>query len=691
MAFSDPLDFLVLCVVLFTAAYYTTNGKSGRFFKSKAAEDSKSDADDEFDDDERNIAIKVRDESADCVVFFGSQTGTAESYANKLAREAASRFNLKPILADLADFDPPHLRSLSDNVLCFFVLATFGEGDPTDNAQAWWDYIEEEGDSSSGGDATEKPLERLHYAAFGLGDKSYENYNAVIKRVDAFLVQSGGARLGPLGMGDAAQNTTEEDFLEWKEEAWAAAAQKLNLEEREQVYLPTVKVVQLPVSTMTSSKVSKGHINPAQSAVARPGPYSGTKPYLATLLESRELIKSGNRNCLHMELNFEGSPLTYTTGDHVGINPINPSVEVDRFLTVFGLLQRRNEIISISFPSTQNKVDFPPTTTIDALARYYLEICKPVSRQLTALLAQFAPNETSRQQLKKLGSDREHFHPQISANYFNLAQMCQKVSNGADWSGVPISLLIEEIGPLKPRFYSISSSSMLQKDSLSITAVVTSHEALDQSHVMKGVATNYLLALQQKHNGEPALAVPQLLDSDSDQVAGLRLPIHIRKSKFRLPKDATLPVIMVGPGTGVAPFRGFIQERLCQRRSGIKVGPLLLFFGSRRQDEDFLYAEEWKQYQEILGPEFEVITAFSREGTSKTYVQHRLLEQAEKVNSMLQQGGYFYVCGDASSMARDVNKTVVEIVSQTRKQTAEYGAKEVQKMKALGRYQEDVW
>jgi len=254
--------------------------------------------------------------------------------------------------------------------------------------------------------------------------------------------------------------------------------------------------------------------------------------------------------------------------------------------------------------------------------------------------------------------------------------------------------LIEGINKIQPRYYSISSSSYVDKHVVSITAVVESIRTLGADHVLKGVTTNYLLALKQHQHGDPnpdPHGLTYQITGPRNKYDGIHVPIHIRHSNFKLPADPSKPIIMVGPGTGVAPFRAFVQERAARAAKGESIGRSLLFFGCRKHNEDFLYEDEWKQYQEAMRGAFSLITAFSREGPKKVYVQHRLEENSQEVNQLLQEGAYFYVCGDAANMAREVNIVLGKIISKERGLTPAQGEDIVKKMRASNLYQEDVW
>jgi NADPH-ferrihemoprotein reductase len=143
---------------------------------------------------------------------------------------------------------------------------------------------------------------------------------------------------------------------------------------------------------------------------------------------------------------------------------------------------------------------------------------------------------------------------------------------------------------------------------------------------------------------------------------------------------------MVGPGTGVAPFRGFLQERTKVVEDGQEIGKMLLFFGCRKSDEDFLYREEWEEYERKLDNKFEMVKAFSREQKQKVYVQHKMKEHSKEINKLLEEGAYFYICGDAANMARAVNAVLGEIIEKERGLKPGGGEEVVKMLRASNMY-----
>ncbi|KAI9825345.1 MAG: NADPH-cytochrome P450 reductase [Phylliscum demangeonii] len=628
MAQLDTLDVVVLVVVLLGTAAYFTKGRYwavakdpyvGSYVHANGLKAKKT----------RNIIQKMDESGKNCVIFYGSQTGTAEDYASRLAKEGSSRFGLKTMAADLEDYDYDNLDTFPEDKVAFFVLATYGEGEPTDNAVEFYEFFSNEDVSfSQGATKDDKPLSNLKFVAFGLGNNTYEHYNSMVRRIDTKLGVLGAIRVGEAGEGDDGAGTMEEDFLAWKEPMWAALTTVMHLEEREAVYEPVLEVRERPDLDPIASEVYLGEPNKHHLEGTSKGPYNAHNPFIAPISESRELFTVGDRNCLHMEIDISGSGFSYQTGDHIAIWPTNAGKFVDQFLATFGLTAKRHMVIDVKALESTAKVPFPTPTTYDAALRYHLEICGPVSRQFVSTLALYAPDEAAKKEITRLGGDKDYFHEKVSSRYLNISQTLNMAGNSQAWSTVPFSLLIEGIHKIQPRYYSISSSSLAQKQKVAITAAVESLRIPGSPDALKGVTTNYLLALKQKQHGDPN------------------------------PDPHGLTYAITGPR-------------------------------NKKRTEDFIYQDDWEKFGEALGPSFKIITAFSREDPHrKVYVQHLLREHAQEVNEMLEKHrAYFYVCGDAANMARDVNSTLVQIIAQQRSVSEAKAEDIVKAMRASSQYQ----
>jgi len=226
---------------------------------------------------------------------------------------------------------------------------------------------------------------------------------------------------------------------------------------------------------------------------------------------------------------------------------------------------------------------------------------------------------------------------------------------------------VEFVGLLKklqPRFYSISSSPKAHPGQVHLTVNIVRYESLSRKR--KGVCSTFLA---------------------DRMLPGAPVPVFVQKNeKFRPPLCKDAPTIMVGPGTGIAPFRAFLEER---QAVGAK-GRNWLFFGDQHASTDFLYRDELERMLRD-GVLHQLDVAFSRDGAEKVYVQHRMRDQAKEILAWLEAGAHFYVCGDASRMAKDVDATLHEIVQTSMECTAEQAAEYVNRLKSEGRYQRDVY
>lgn len=676
-------------------------------------------------------------QGADIVIFWGSEGGTAERFANRLANELEQRFGLRSLVADLAEYDHQHLFNLEETraITAGFILSTYGDGDPPENTNGLWRALAHAADKPG----TAKLGSSLEYFIFGLGNRNYRHYNRVARTVEASLQRLEATRLGPAGEGDDASGGTEEDFLAWKQELTNVLRLARNLDERPQMYRPSIEIREVhEMSDTEQEEVFLGEPHPfllprQRRETTRP---KGDSPFILPVEHISELSTSTDRKHLHLEFSLKHVPWAkYQTGDYLAIWPVNPSGEVDRLLDLLGLKHKAKMTISIT-PSCGEQAGLsssrantpssavPPLTTIEALLRHYLEICGPLSRDTVAALAQFAPHEASRSELRVLTSSRETFEAEVLSQYCTLAGLMARVAGGEKWTNLPLSFLAERLRRTQPRRYSISSSAITQPRRPSVTVVVdtpcgaNNHEVYAPG-VNYGLTGNYLLSLKRSSfpsatttssssSKEPPFQTPDPLIRPHLSPGATSVFAQIRRSAFRLPPRDSTPVILIGAGTGIAPLRAFVQERarLAQIQLGrgdthaaATVGDVVLIMGFRRRGEDFLYAHEWEQrYAAALGESLRVWTAFSREdGDGKVYVQDQVREHAAEIFEMLEMDdrSSVYVCGSArmaSDVVAQLKESWVECCRGKGEDVGAGAAEEwVSRMKRIGRLHEDIW
>ncbi|KAG2209699.1 hypothetical protein INT47_001845 [Mucor saturninus] len=651
---------------------------------------------------ETNFVKVMQEQGRRVIVFYGSQTGTAEGYAARIAKECSQKFGVNCMTADLELYDLSYLDRVPKDNLVIFVLATYGEGDPTDNAIEFWDLVTEEEPTFSQ-NMEEKPLSNLNYVMFGLGNKTYDQYNEVSRRVNKSLSQLGAHLVGVAGEGDD-DGSLEEDYLAWIDTLWPDFCQTLGVDEssaRSGPRQPVYAVQELIDYEKEDVYLGELAERPKQGAKVI---FDAKRPFVAPVT-MRELFHGADRHCLHVEIDISGTNLRYNTGDHVAIWPTNSEIEVDRLASVLGLTDKLDTVVDIKAidPTAPKKHPFPVPTTYRSIFRYYMEICAPISRQILNSFAEYAPTEESKAALIRLATDKDEYRLQVTDACRNLAQVLEYACGHSNQSGlfanVPFDLVVENIARMQPRFYSISSSAKESPKVITATIVVLSYHPIAAAHeTVYGVNSNFLYRIQMQqgmpNDGQEHpvydLSGPRQSYLGEDGLCH-KLPVHVRHSQFKLPRNPSVPIIMVGPGTGVAPFRAFVRERALAKRDGKPVGTTLLFYGSRNRDQDFLYAEEWPELFETLGGDSRIITAFSRDQAQKVYVQHRLQEQGQQVWELLQKGGYIFVCGDAKNMARDVNQTFINCAMEFGGMTDAKAHEYVKGLRTTSRYQEDIW
>lgn len=647
----------------------------------------------------RNIAQKLEETGKNIVVLWGSQSGTAEGFASRLAREISMRFRQETMTADLSDYDPATIKLIPEGKLAIFILSTYGEGDPSDNTTEFWEWITKVQKGEGDGGVS---LEHLRYMAFGLGNSNYKFYNRVVDVVTGGLDQLGARAVMPVAKANDAEGATQEDFMTWKDDLFAVFKNQLGFHESEPRYLPILQVDE----DTSLEPIDLNHGEPDNKQASK----TSSPVRVLGIENTKELFHNSDRHCLHIDLDITSQPeLVYKTGDHLAVWPSNPDAEVDLLLQALGFSSERGQTpISIkSLDPATTKVAIPTPTTIDALFRYYLEICAQVNRDTVLGLAQFAPTPEAKAQLLHLGQDKAAYADLLNRNYITLGRLlhfvCTKSSNA--WSGIPLSFLVESSRPLQPRYYSISSSSVIAPRKPSITVLVSSSPVPEnQNQLVHGVTSNYLLATAQPETHPYGLTYPtdgpnNALRPEDEGKTGKKVFAHLRRTRFKLPIQAAVPLVMIAAGTGLAPFRAFVAERRQLRSIGKPVGEMILFFGCRSPEEDYIYREELEalaredKEQGGISDCLRIITAFSRyqhAGEPRRYVQDRVEEYSGDVVKLLDQGANLYICGRAG-MAREVEKVVSQEMQKAKGWADDETNEWTKAIKKKNKWQEDVW
>jgi len=580
-------------------------------------------------------------------LLFGSQTGTAEDFCNTLAEEAKS-YNFFPEIGDLEDYDVEDLANEEMVVMC---LATYGEGEPTDNAKDFYDWIMDE-------DREPDSLSNVKFCIFGLGNKTYEHFNAVGRRIFNRMVELGATAVYELGEGDDDAGL-QEDFDNWKGKVWKPICDAFGVEFKsaEVSLTPNYELIVCDSDTKRSNSFvwyTKG-INREVVDVKNPA--------LCKVVVNRELhnLERSDRSCRHIEVKLD-EKMKYQPGDHIGVFPQNDPNEVEKWIEYFNL--DRNDVVKIVHKDDPNRPLLGPCT-IERILSSFVDIMNPPKKKLLQALSTYTEDESEQKRLAELGASSEEGWKLYNEFVKQANRTTVEVLEHFKSCKPSFVHVVELLPQLQHRYYSISSSNKFHPGHAHITSVLVKYDT-PTGRVHNGVCTTWLL--------------DQTIDNEST------LPCFIRTSTFRLPSKSETPLIMIGPGSGVAPFRGFLQERTFIAEKG----PAILFFGCRRKDEDYLYEEELQQFVDN-GSLTKLVTAFSREGEKKVYVQDRMMEMQNEIWDLLDKGAYVYVCGDAKQMAKDVHRCLRQIVEDAGGKSKQEAESFITSMQTSSRYQQDVW
>jgi len=373
--------------------------------------------------------------------------------------------------------------------------------------------------------------------------------------------------------------------------------------------------------------------------------YSRKNPFPAKLKTNRKLTKEGSaKDTRHFEIVLEGSGLQYEVGDSLGVFPTNNPALVEEILGVLGFTGEEQ------VPDTAGN----PVTIREALTRFY--VITEMDKKLLAAIAEKDPTAA-------------HFLPMVTPEgraeleaYFWGREVIDPLLAHPAAKFTPEEF-VKCLRKLQPRLYSIASSQKAHPSEVHLTVAAVRYESNGRKR--EGVCSTFL----------------------SDRAGEGPAPVFVHTAKhFRVPEDPATHVIMVGPGTGIAPFMAFLQER----KATAATGKNWLFFGDQKAATDFLYREELEAWQKE-GVLHKLSTAFSRDQAEKIYVQHRMLEAAEELYAWLEQGAYFYICGDASRMAKDVDTALHKVVETAGGKSPEEAAAYVEELKKSKRYRKDVY
>lgn len=572
------------------------------------------------------------------LVLHGSNMGTAQQVAARLAEEGES----VGFVVTTGTLDEYTDRLPSDGVT-LLVTASYN-GTPTDDARKFMDWL----------GASKQDLSHVSYGVFGVGNRDWATtYQRVPILIEERLQDLGAKQLVARGEADA-RGDFFGDIDNYSKAVWPKLAESMGLmaiaptELGERFSIDMIGADDSNAAFLTHHSLQPMKVIANDEMVDTKVDFGTSKRHVSVALPAG---------------------VNYKTGDHLLVMPRNPSVNVKRAAARFNLTLEQRLRLSLKH-GVAGAIPVDSVINVENLLSRYVELCDPATTRQIKILAQYATCPPDVNALTAL-TETENYKAQVLDKRVSLLDLLERFAS----IEMPFSLFIDQLAELHSRYYSIASSHLVSPDRVDIAVSAVEGAALSGSGDYLGACSSTLTNTTVGHS---LLARVRAVDSG-----------------FLPPKDLQQPLIMIGPGTGVAPFRGFIQDRMFHQSEGKNLGEALLFFGCRHPDVDDLYAEEFK-VAESAGV-VQCIKAYSRLPDSPYhYVQDAIAAQAEKVWSLWQRGAVIYVCGDAQHMLAGVRQALQKIYIETeaarnKTVTASQARDWLRDMEVEGRFLIDAW
>jgi cytochrome P450/NADPH-cytochrome P450 reductase len=576
------------------------------------------------------------------LVLYGSNLGTAEELATRVA-DLAEVNGFATRLAPLDDF----AGKLPEQGGVLIFCASYN-GAPPDNATQFVKWL--------GGDLPKHAFANVRYAVFGCGNSDWAaTYQSIPRLLDEQLAAHGARGVYARGEGDA-RGDLDGEFESWFAKLAPLATREFGIDSsfsRSAEDEPLYRIEPVAPS--------------AVNAIVALGGVAPMKVLVNAELQTRNGANASDRSTRHIEVQLPPG-IHYRVGDHLSVVPRNDPALVDSVARRFGFLSADQIRLQVA-EGRRAQLPVGEPVSVGRLLTDFVELQQVATRKQIQIMSEHTRCPVTRPKLSAYVGDDAASAERYRSDILGQRKSVFDLLEEHPACELPFHAYLEMLSLLAPRYYSISSSPSADPSRCSVTVGVVEGPASSGRGIYRGICSNFLASRR----------------------AGETIQATVRETRagFRLPDDASVPIIMIGPGTGLAPFRGFLQERAAQKVKGASLGPAMLFFGCRHPDQDFLYADELKAFD--AGGIAELHTAFSRAEGPKAYVQNLVAAERERVWSLIEKGAIIYVCGDGGKMEPDVKAALVAICRERTGADAEAGQRWIEDLGARNRYVLDVW
>ncbi|KAG8549501.1 hypothetical protein GDO81_020980 [Engystomops pustulosus] len=572
--------------------------------------------------------------------------------AERLGREARRRH----FTCRVDSIDSYNIANLIHEHLAVFVCATTGQGDPPDNMKNFWRFIFRR-------NLPHNSLCQMDFAVLGLGDSSYPKFNFIAKKLHKRLQQLGANPLQAPALGDDQHDLGPDAVVDpWLSDLWDKVLSLYPLPAGLSIISD---LIMLPPKFSLRFLDKQETICNAAEREDSGGIATELQPHHATLVTNQRVTAQDHfQDVRIIEFDITGSGIQYSPGDVVMIQPQNSHKDVQMFCSLLRLHPDSLFVLEPHDPDTPVPPQLPQPCSVQHLVERYLDIRSVPRRSFFQLLSYFSPDEQEREKLLEFSSAVGQEELYTYCNRPRRTTLEVLIDFPHTTPCIPADYLLELFPRIRPRTFSIASSMQVHPNKLQILMAVVQYKTR-LHEVRRGLCSSWLASI-----------------SPED---GKRVPLWVKKGTLKFPSDPDTPLIMVGPGTGVAPFHSAIQERAALGKAGNN-----LFFGCRGKNKDFYYKDEWEALEKM--GHLRLFTAFSRDQEEKIYVQHRITENAAYLWELFSsKQAYFYIAGNAKSMPNQVTDALKSIFQSEGGMSALEAEQYLVMLEKCGRFQSETW
>jgi len=585
-------------------------------------------------------------------ILYGSETGTTEALSVKLAESCRARgYNVT-----MAALDDLEVEELAEHKNLLVLVATCGEGALPQNCQTMWENLNKD-------NVPPRLLEGVNYSVFALGDRNYHQFCKAGYDFDGRFAELGGVRQLPMGIGDDQdEDKFETGFSEWLPPYWTTIGAPKD---------PNEHLIVAPAFSLTD--VDARTVAPDNRCMP-----PRTKKCKITF-NDRISPRDHDRSIRYLEYDMAGTGLNYLLGDALNVYPVNDSARVGEFLKWYGVDGSRAVQIS---PAGNGVADerknhmFEKPIHLRQAFEEVMDIFGRPSKGFIKELAKFATDPKEKADMEHLLTEEgsEKYAKEIGAETLTFEDLLRRYPSAKP----SVEHLLTLLPCIKCRLYTIASSSRIYKEKAQLTVVINDWQT-PSGKVQLGTATDYMERVGEQKYFESL--------GEREKTGDVYAACSMTSGTFKFPESNETPMVMVGLGTGVAPFIAFAQDRQWRKEQRQeKNGTMWLFYGCRNEKKDYILGDVLNQLSDA-GIITDLRPAFSRDGPKKVYVQHRLVEEPERIyQDLIVKGGFFYLCGQAGQLEIDIKNALVTCFEKGGGVSREEGQKMLENLMDTGRY-----